>query len=66
LVGTLDETCKKATKTAEIEAAIKEGNFQNATAALQELLDTAEAGLRSPSRRGGKETAGGAGSDCQP
>ncbi|MCO6798126.1 hypothetical protein, partial [Pseudomonas aeruginosa] len=43
LVGTLDETRKKATKTAEIEAAIKEGNFQNATAKTkQELLDTAK------------------------
>ncbi len=43
LVGTLDETRKKATKTAEIEAAIKEGNFQNASAKTkQELLDTAK------------------------
>ncbi|HFL6954533.1 TPA: phage tail length tape measure family protein [Stenotrophomonas maltophilia] len=43
LAGTLDETRKKATKTAEIEAAIKEGNFQNATAKTkQELLDTAK------------------------
>lgn len=43
LVGTLDETRKKATETARIQAAIAEGNFQNASAKTkQELLDEAK------------------------
>ncbi|HFT6974791.1 phage tail length tape measure family protein [Stenotrophomonas maltophilia] len=43
LVGTLDEMHKRATETARIEAAIAEGEFQNATARTkQELLDKAK------------------------
>lgn len=43
LVGTLDETRKKATETSRIQAAIAEGNFKNASAKTrQELLDEAK------------------------
>lgn len=43
LAGTLDETRKKATETARIQAAIDEGNFKNASRAIQQqLLDEAK------------------------
>lgn len=43
LVGTLDETRKKATEVSRVQAAIDEGNFQNASSKTkQELLDSAK------------------------
>lgn len=43
LVGTLDDTKKKATETSRIQAAIDDGNFQNASEATkQQLLQQAQ------------------------
>jgi phage-related minor tail protein len=43
LVGTLDDTRKKATETSRIQAAIDDGNFQNASdATKQQLLQQAQ------------------------